>query len=254
MSNVVEIVPQITLDEQERAEIIACDIRIQTNTVPLRKAAMEIGRDGAYIESRAEKGSWQLLGFKHQHEYRIAKGIGKSNWYRVVAVARAFLAIDRETYVSMSMENAERLSVESEDIRLNPDNIQKAADLSAEEFDDFITTVGAHKDGKPKRERWVQMHIRLRDQQRKVIQSALNTWKEEHGIQDDAFALETLVMEYSERPTLTGFILESIPRLTETLRQTEEIDALKQAISVHLQEMANIVHVCCGEIEEEMSA
>ena len=254
MSTVIEMISTIALDESEKAEVLACDQRIAGNVLPLRKVSMEIGRDGAYIESLAEKGSYQLLGYKHQHEYRIAKGIGRSNWYRVVGVAKLFLEIDRDIYTAMSLENAERLSVEPPPVRFNPDNLRDAAEMTATEFDDHMTTLGAHREGKPKNERWVEVKWRMRAEQRKVIETALKAWKEEHGIEDDAFALETLVMEYADRPTLAGFILQSIPRLTGTLRDATEIGTLKQAVMEHLQEMANIVRVCCGEIEEEQSA
>jgi hypothetical protein len=250
MSNVIEMVPAISLTEQQKEEVLACGSRIRTDKVTLRKAAMSIGRDGAYVDSLAEKGSWHLLGCKDQHEFRIKEGLGKSNWYRVVAVASQFLAVDRETYMAMSMENAERLSVESEAVRFDVENLRQAADMTAREFDDYLTTKVAHRDGKPKNERWVEVKWRMRDQQRKVIQTALAAWKEEHGIEDDVFALETLVVEYSERATLAGFILASIPRLTGTVRDATDFEVLKQELTTYVQEMADLFKTCCGEIEE----
>lgn len=254
MSNVIEMVPAQTLDESMRTAVLECSTRIRANKIMLRKAAMAIGYDGALIDKLADRGSWQFLGYRHQHEFRISEGIGRSNWYRVVGVAKLFLEVERDVYIAMSMENAERLSVESPDVRLDPENLRRAAEMTAREFDNLMTTEGAHREGRPKSERWVEVKWRMRDAQRKVIEAALKAWKEEHGIEDDAFALETLVMEYSDRPTLTGFILESIPRLTDTVRDATEINSLKQAVTEYLQEMAEIVHICCGETEEEISA
>lgn len=250
MSNVIEMSPTIGLDEQQRQEVLECGKRIRTEKIALRKSSMSIGRDGAFIENLADRGSWQVLGCKNQHEYRIAEGIGRSNWYRVVAVAKKFLDVDRDVYMAMSMENAERLSVEPDDVRLDQGNLQAAASMTAEEFDDHLTTTTAHNEGKPKQEKWVQIHIHLREEQRKVIQEALQNWKGQHGIQDDAYAWELLCIEYADRPTLAGFILDSIPRLTGAVHDAADVDALKVSILEYLHEMAEIVHVCCGETEE----
>lgn len=251
MNNVIEMVPSIALDEAQREEVLACGRRIRTEKIALRKSSMAIGRDGAFIENLADRGSWEVFGCRNQHEFRIAEGIGRSNWYRVIGIGLKFLEVDRESYIAMSLENAERLAAEPPEVRHDKDNLQKAAEMTAEAFDDYMTTLGAHREGRPKREQWVQVKWRMRAEQRKVIQSALETWKQEHGIEDDAFALETLVMEYSDRPTLTGFILESIPRLTGTVRETNDIETLKASLVEYVQEMANIVRVCCGEVEEE---
>jgi hypothetical protein len=254
MANVIEMVPAQTLDENMKAAVLECTTRIRANKIMLRKAAMAIGYDGAVIESLAERGSWQFLGYHDQHDFRVSEGIGRSNWYRVVGVARLFLEVDRDVYIAMSMENAERLSVESPEIRLDPENLRRAAEMTAREFDDLMTTEGAHREGRPKSERWVEMKWRMQIRQREVIEAALKTWKEEHGLDDDAFALEMLVMEYADRPTLVSFILESIPRLTGAIRETTEIETLKEELTAYLQEMSDIVRVCCGETQEEESA
>ena len=128
MSTVVEMIPTIALDEQQQQEVLECSRRIRVEKIALRKASMAIGRDGAFIENLADRGSWTLLGYRDQHDFRTAEGIGRSNWYRVVAVAKQFLVVDREVYMAMTMENAERLSIEPDEIRLNPDNLQRAAD------------------------------------------------------------------------------------------------------------------------------
>ena len=258
MNNVIEMVPAILLDEMQKEEVLASSRRIRTDNVALRKASMAIGRDGAFIESLADKGSWQVLGYRHQHEFRIAEGLGRSNWYRVVAIASQFLEVDRDTYMAMSLENAERLSIEPRSVRLDPENLQRAATMTAKEFSDLMTTEGAHRDGKPKHEKWVEIKWKMRAAQREAIERDLAAWAMEHGIEYNSesgyYALELMLAEYRERPTLAGFILESIPRLTSTIRSTTDIGELKSQLADYLEEMSNIVKVCCGEVQEEESA
>jgi hypothetical protein len=254
MSNIIEMVPAHALDESLQAVVLGCAGRIRNNKVTLRKAAMAIGYDGAVIDSLAERGSWTFLGFHNQHDFRIAEGIGRSNWYRVVGVASKFLTIDREVYVAMSMENAERLSIEPPEIRLDPTVLQLAAEMTAEKFDDEMTTRGAHRDGRPKREHWVQVKWLMRVEQRKVIELALASWKEEHGIEDDVFALETMLAEIHSRPTLVGFLLQSRSDLVEQIKTSDDLAQLKLYVANYVIGIQKQIDLCCGETEEERSA
>ena len=257
MSNVVEMKSvqsldiAVNLDEDLKAEILECKKRIEHDKVPLRKLAMCIGRDGAFIESLAERGSWQFLGYKDQHDFRIAQGICRSNWYRHVGVASHFLKVDRPYYLAMTMENAERLAVEPEEVRFDPDKLAKAATMTARTFDDLLTQEGAHREGKPRHERWVQVRYRMKEEQRRVIENALTAWKEEHGIADDAYALELLAVEYMDRPTLVGFLLRSRQELTEKIRSVEDVAQLKLLLADYLIEMGGVLESCCGAVEEE---
>ena len=251
MNNILEMVPEVALNEKQMAAVLACGKRIQKDKIALRKASMSIGYDGAYIESLAEFGSWRLLGYEHQHAFRIGEGLGRSNWYRVLSVAKKFLEIDRDAYVQMSRENAERLSLEPPKVRFDPDNLKRAAEMTARDFADLMTVDGAHREGKPKEEKWVEVKWRMRTEQRKVIEAALEGWKSEHGIEDDVFALEMLVAEYADRPTLIGFLLQSQVDLAEQVKEASDLEQLRLDVASYVTKIGRHIALCCGEIEEE---
>jgi hypothetical protein len=80
-----------------------------------------------------------------------------------------------------------------------------------------------------------------------VIERGLEDWQHEHGIDDEGYALELMIAEYRERPTLVGFMTESIARLPKQVSEANGIDELRVAFKTHLREMEEILHICCGE-------
>lgn len=251
MSNLIEMPVIQSLDPELRNQVVARYNRLRQRATSLRKLTMEVGWDAAFIE---RNNGWEVLGFKHQHDCRITLGLGRSNWYRVIAVAQKFVELDEEKFFAMSMENAERLGMEPVEVRYDPENVLAAATMTASKFNDKLTIAGAHREGKPVNEHWVEIKWRIREEQRAMIEQGLEEWQREHGIEDQGYALELLIAEYRDRPTLVGFILESIPRLTDAINCTDEIGKLKGDLAEYLQEMAGVVRLCCGETEEEKSA
>lgn len=250
MADVIEMVPSVALDEKLQSEVRACAARIKTEKVALRRAAMAIGHDGAFIESLADRGSWQVLGYKHQHDFRMSEGIGRSNWYRVLGIAKHFLKIDREMYCTMSVDNAERLSLEPEAVRLNPENIRRAAEMKAKDFDELMTSEGAEREGIPERERWRDLRFRLRDAQYKAIEEGLKSWMDEHDIANEGYGLELLIAEYRDRPTLTGFLLDSMSKLTAVIKDSSDLGELKILLANYVLEVGHLIESCCGAAEE----
>ena len=250
MAEVIEI--QI-LDETTKERVLESGRRLRTNAGPLRKVSMEVGWDGAFIQSLADKGSWAVFECGDQHDFRRSIGIGRSNWYRLTAIAENFLSIDRDVYLAMTIENAELLGKQEPAIRLDPVNLKKAAELTYREFKDELVTAKAHREGRPPRERWTTFEMPMKEEQFKVITQRLAGWKEEHEIDNDAYALELLIVEYSERPTLAGFILDSIHSLTKHVRENQDPDELRGLIGDHVKAMYDILGQCCGDVEEEVA-
>ena len=235
------------LDEKQRAQVLESGrVLVESNTT-LRNISKQIAWHGAFIEHLSEQGSWGVLGFANQHEFRIAKGFSRSNWYRLVAIGLKFQKLDRDTYLAMSTENAERLGIEKEDVRYDAENLRAAAEMKATEFADYLVTKGAHAEGKSKSEKWAEMSFKMRAEQKKVIQEGLKGWMEEHEITDEVYALELLVAEYRDRPTFVGFILEEVPRLTAAIKDIDDATELNLLVVSHLQRMGNIMNHCAGE-------
>lgn len=235
------------LDEKQRAQVLESGRVLSETGVTLRNVSKLTAWHGAFIEHWAEKGSWGVLGFKDQHDFRIAKGFSRSNWYRLVAIGLRFQKLDRDTYLAMSTENAERLGLEGESVRYDPENLRAAAEMKAADFGDYLVTKGAHAEGVSKAEKWAEMRWKMRDAQKKVIEEGLKGWMEEHEIDDEVYALELLVAEYRDRPTFVGFILDEMPKLTEAIKTTDDPTELKLLMVSHIQRMGEIMNKCAGE-------
>lgn len=235
------------LDEKERAQVLECGRRLTGNGVTLRNISKDIAWDGAYIEHLAPKGSWGVLGFADQHAFRIARGYSRSNWYRLISIGLRFQKLDRQSYLTMSTENAERLALEKEHVRYDPENIRAAAEMKASDFGDYLVTKGAHAEGISKLEKWAEMSFKMRAEQKRVIQEGLKEWMQENELTDEVYALELLVAEYRDRSTFVGFILEEVPKLTEAIKTTDDATELKLLMASHIQRMGDIMNKCAGE-------
>ncbi len=259
MGNVVSMTgePVQILDEKLKEQILASDKCIKETWPQVRKMNMLIGWEGAFIQRH---NGWKLLGFDDQHAYRLALQISKSTWYKHIGIAEKFAELDKEAFTSMSIENAHRLSVEPPHVRYDPVNVKKAATTLSREFRDTLTTEGAHREGKPEVEKWVELTWKMKEARREWIEKSLEkwcvengvneTWCKEHGIDENAYALEMLLAESVGRPTLVGFMMEEIPKLTEAVRSTSDLTDLKVLLAKHIQAMGVIVTKCCGEVEE----
>ena len=255
MGEVINIGVQ-TLDEAEQQEILDSIKRIETINTQVTKGCMELGWEGAKIQSLSEKGSWGVAGFKDQHDFRITKGIGRANWYRHVGVAMKFYGhIDKVMYLAMKMENAERLGIEKSNVRFDPQHLTDAASMSTKEFGDKLTNLVAHAEGKPVKVQYAEIRMRLEKQQCDFIQNGIKSWCEQNGIDlgEDGlgYGMQLLVAEVAERHTLVGFLLEAIPKLTQAAKDANDVTDLRALIVDFVMEMGNQVHICCGEMDDQ---
>jgi len=237
------------LDEKQRALVLESGRVLVESNVTLRNVSKLIAWHGGFIEHLADQGAWGVLGFANQHEFRIAKGFSRSNWYRLVAIGLRFQKLDCDSYLAMSTENAERLGLEREDVRLDPENLRAAAEMKTSDFADYLVTKGAHAEGKSKSEKWAEWNFKLRAEQKKVMQDGLRGWMVEHELEDETFALELLIAEYRDRPAMTTFMLDAKDKLTQAIKETSDLSSLKLTVANHVLEMGHIIEVCCGEVD-----
>lgn len=246
MAEVMEQAPFHVLGAELKEKIIASDRCIRRAWMNVRKMSLEIGWEGSFIE---KNNGWDMLGFKHQHDYRITVGIGKSNWYRLLAIAERFQNLDKEVFLSMSIENADKLSRQPEAIRYDSKNIEAAAKMSMRDFADTLSTQEEHRNGKSTDDKWVDVTWRMKEEQRVVIEKGIEEWRAEHGIDNNAYALELLVSEFRERPTLVGFLYSAIPELTQAVVSAQDLISLQEVVTKHIQAMNEILTTCVGEVE-----
>jgi len=247
MATAVIAFPGRELDEDLRQQALESDRCIRQAWVKVSKRSMEIGWEAAWLK---RKNAWYLLGYENEYHYRASVGVCRTTWFDMIKIAERFPDLDKKTYLAMTIENARRLALEPEEVRYNPEMLAKAATEKARDFKDELTTAGAHREGKPLSEHWVTMEWRIREEQREVIESGLQDWQKEHGIDDPGYALELMIAEYRERPTLVGFMTESIPRLTQQIlaaQTEEELKDLRNAFAAHVREMDEVLKICCGE-------
>jgi hypothetical protein len=245
-----ETAPAKSLDEQ----LHESDRAITESWVALNKRSMLIGWEGYFIK---RNNGWERLGYADEMSYRLAKGIKHATWYKLVGLAERLQTLSREQFLSMSIENAMQLSAASSSIRENPSLIDAAATMTAREFETELVRHTAIAENKPISEAYVTMKWRIKQTQREVIERGLDDWQHEHGIDDPGYALELMIAEYRERPTLVGFIAESIPRLTRAVTEAhnaDELEELRKLFATHIQEMSEILKVCCGEVGTDEQA
>jgi len=228
-----------------------CDARISAHWDGLNKLTMGIGWDGYFIKRH---NGWKRLGFEDEKHYRKAKGVGRSTWYKMTNIAERLQHLTRDQFLAMTIENAEQLSVQPLSVKRDPEMILKAQNTTAAEFAEELTLNQAERENKPVEDVLVTMKWRIRQGQRKVIERYLEDWCQEHGIDDEGYGLELALAELHERPTLVGFISDSIPWLTQAVtaaRSGLELEQLRGVVVQHVREMGEILKVCCGEKESD---
>ena len=253
MASAVLLEP-MEVDTQLLEQLRESDRRISENNGRFNKVSMEIGWDGYFIKRHD---GWRVLGYEGEKHYRSSKGIGRSTWYKMVGIAERLSHLSREDFLAMSIENAEQLSVQPFSVKHDPALIARAQAVTAQEFADDLVIDTARRENKPLGEVFVTMKWRIKQAQREVIERGLEDWQHEHGIDDPGYALELMIAEVSDRPTLVNFISESIPMLTREVTQAEtmeELQYLRKVVAAHIQDMGAILKICCGESAEAEAA
>jgi hypothetical protein len=66
-----------------------------------------------------------------------------------------------------------------------------------------------------------------------------------------------MIAEVHERLTLVGFMTESIPRLSRAVmaaESPEDLEDLRKLFARHIQEMGEVLKICCGELNAKEEA
>jgi hypothetical protein len=231
------------LDERLRE----CEQGIDEAWTGVNRLSMQMGWDGNFIKRHE---GWARLGYEDEKDFRAKKHIARSTWYKMVGLAERFPDLTRAQFCSMLIENAVKLAEAPREVRHDLKLVAAAAASSEREFEGELVLEQSAREQKPVGEVYVTMKWRIKQAQREVIQRGLEDWQREHGIDDEGYALELLIAEYRERPTLVGFMTESISRLSRELTRAqtaEDLEELRKGMAQHILDMAEILKICCGE-------
>jgi hypothetical protein len=237
-----EVLPRASLDEQLRI----CDQEIVEAWVGLVKRSMVIGWDGYFIKRHD---GWQRLGYADEKHYRSSKGIGRSTWYKMVGLAEKFSMLAKEQFLNMTIENAAQLAAVPLSSRGDAALLQAASTMTASKFESELVRVTAIQQNKPVGEVYVTIKWRIKQAQREAIERGLEDWQREHGIDDPGYALELMIAEYHDRLTLVGFMTEALTRLPRAIaaaKSMEDLEELRKLFATHIQDMGEMLKLCCG--------
>lgn len=203
------------------------------------KTSMERGWECVSIERDS---AWEHIGFKHQHDCRVYLGVSYSNWYRTMAVAQNFAKLTKAEFLTMKLSNAELLGQQEPEIRYDLENIERAGNESIEIFKTRFTFAPVDQKDKP-----TKFEVPMTKDKCEAIELGIKQFMSEHSIDNESYALELIVAEVRERPTLVGFVQDSIPRLTKAVMEAQDFEELRSLIVDHLRAMGELLKVCCGE-------
>jgi uncharacterized protein YeaC (DUF1315 family) len=261
--------------EMENANALVLKLEAQQIDVRLREAgakhnrrSMEIGWYGRLLKV---KNLWPFLGYTTEVDdsgneiqvpyteksYRIAIRIGRSTWYKMVALAESFKDLTAEQFMEMQIENAEALSECNEEVRYNPEMVKKAATLSEKDFAHELLVDQAHREKRPVEEMPDTLKIFLTHGQKKAVMQGLREWQEEHGMQNEGEAIEMLLAEYRGRISLVKYLSESITMLRKTINYCDSPDRwadVRRELQSLVTEMQEVLVRTVGDEEASVAA
>ena len=232
------------VNRQELAK--ECDEHVRRAWRSVKKHSMEIGWYGRILKA---ENLFQELGYADEVAYWQAAGVGHSTWYKMIRIAEAFAHLTLDEFLALSIENADQLSTLNEAARHDEKLLAQAAKQTAIQFEETLAEHTAEVQHRPVAELSVTWKLHMKRGQRTVIEQRLRQWQQEHGIADEAYALEMLIAEYTERLTLVGYMTETIQRLERSTAGTSSKDAaaLRTEIRTLVTEMQEALRLVVGE-------
>lgn len=220
-----------------------CDAVISEAVVGLNKHSMVVGWYGRILKAN---NLFAELGYPDEHVYRKSKGVGRSTWYRMVRIAESFTQLSAEEFCSMVIENAEMLADLPEEQRYEKVLLTKAASETAEQYEETLVMYRAKRQHRRADDMTVTWKLRMNRLQKRVLQEKLEQWQREHDIDDEAYALELLVAENTDRLTLVGYFSETISRLKRTV-DNNDLHNLREELRRLISEMQEALVLVVGE-------
>ena len=191
------------------------------------RTSLRIGWHAYYLK---KNGLFGMLGFETEEQAREAADVGDSTWYGNIKIAEAFQGIEEEQFCSMKQANARRLSDLPESERLSREWIRMAGSMKIKEFgkkcDEFMGDRAKPSDSK---EKGTVLRMPMPVSRLEVIEKGVEKYAEVIGTDkgDLGKALEVMVVEQTQRPSLIGAITTAAQRISKAreLRKSSGLSA-----------------------------
>lgn len=117
----------------------SCDAVIRAASESMLRASLRIGWYGMILRKNNLFGE---LGFATEQDYFRSCNIGRSTWYRVIAIAERLEHLGRESVLNMKVENARILARCPDFMREDEDLAVMAATQTVKEFSRAVRHTG----------------------------------------------------------------------------------------------------------------
>jgi hypothetical protein len=170
-------------------------------------------RIGFHAAAIKQENAFGLLGYESEDDARKAAEVGESTWYANIRIAENFPGIEEKLFCSMKLSNAKRLCDLPESKRLTEYWIRLAGTESIAKFAELVNVEmnGAAKESDGK-EKSVTFKQTMPASRKKMVEEGLKQYALEIGV-DDSRALEFMVEERKQAPSLLGVITEAVKRI-----------------------------------------
>ena len=203
---------EISRKLREKAK--ANDALVTTLKETARVSSLEIGW---ICREMKEQNQFPLLGFDTENEYRKAKKIGRSTWFRYIGLADKFKKLPKAEFLKLIAENADHLAKFEDKIRYNKDLIKKAQTLTEEEFEKHLVRHRSRAEDRDEDDVIVTWKLRLPEGVNKVRKRVFKKFAEQHEIpvDDEVKILELICAEIEHRQPVVTAMMRCTNRLGE---------------------------------------
>lgn len=209
--------------------------------VLVSKNSLRIGFH-AYILK--EKNLWGMLGYRDEHEARIAASVGESTWYSTIRLAEQFAGADESLFTSMKLTNAKELAELPESKREDKQWLTWAAEDSIVKFkercDEAMYGKARPRDSK---EVTTSMKMPMPASRKKVIEEKVKEYAVAVGINpaDQAKAIEVALTEVTGGKSLVEAITNSVAKIKQAKEYAHSGVSVDEALVKMEQVLDDIV-------------
>ena len=204
----------------------------------MRQSSMRIAYWG--FRMRLSEG-WTGMGFaagpRGEEQYRESLGIPRSSWYRLIRIGQALHQLSLQDLERIPITNAEILLSVHPTIWHEFSWLHEARSLPAERLAHLVTERNKKAGGD--REPMVNFVARIPYLAKEAIDRMLETFQHKHELSSKGQALELLVAERHDRPSLLGAVAQAHTliaavhaRIKNRQGMKEEADWLQLAMGV----------------------
>lgn len=167
----------------------------------------------AYYGARMRAGDlFSSLGYNSEDEYRESLGVPRSTWFKYIRIGELLYDLSLDDLQAISTGNAELLIQVDPMLRLDYDWVTEAKQLTCESFAELISKRN-RQTGAP-REPQTYFRAKVPYSVKKFLEESLENFRVKNELTSTAQALEFLIAERHDTPT----ILETLQQAQGLLR------------------------------------